>query len=130
VLEDVSDTDVREKEADMDKQKPLKDWTLEETKEYCLRQSSCFTGCRLYVMNRAACVMSKPVSLWDLTEKPRFTEEEVKQAENLFAAFGDGLIGKLSTGGIIFATVPKGAFPSIQNGQHFKLSEILKGVDP
>ena len=63
-------------EANMDK--PLKDWTLEELKFECATHEGCdgchFEGSRFCSQTGAMC----PVE-WDLSEGPRFTQDELSQ---------------------------------------------------
>lgn len=69
-------------EANMDK--PLKDWTLGELKEWCYQyrkahtDKPCEQTCPIY--QRWICCREW-VHEWDLEEKPRWTEQEVERAK-------------------------------------------------
>ena len=74
-------------EANMGKKKPLSDWTLGEVKEHCKEQrdtpARC-TGCKMqkycdqYFGRQGDAAAPK---YWDLTEPPRWTEQEVERAK-------------------------------------------------
>ena len=74
--------EAKEKEANMDK--PLKDWTLGELKEWCYQyrkahtDKPCEQTCPIY--QRWICCREW-VHEWDLEEKPRWTEQEVERAK-------------------------------------------------
>ena len=70
-------------ETNMDK--PLKDWTLEETQEYCDEHECGF--CELF--QRHDCLLNSSPDKWDLSEKPRFTEQEVEVAKAIKLLFPD-----------------------------------------
>lgn len=63
------------KEANMDK--PLKDWTLEEVKECCSKYGTCVSECPFSAKNKLCRMTSNPCD-WDLTDKPRWTQQEVE----------------------------------------------------
>lgn len=62
------------REANMDK--PLKDWTLEEVKEYCTGRD-CYNGCNLAESPGKCKILDVPPCEWDLSENTRWTEQEV-----------------------------------------------------
>lgn len=79
----------KKEEANMDK--PLKDWTLGEAKEYCTsRNGNCADDCIFSKkgIGMVCGIAPKPV-WWTLPEKPRFTEQEVEDAKAIKRMFGD-----------------------------------------
>lgn len=119
----------RLEEANMDK--PLKDWTLGEVKEYCTR-SDCYNGCKLAESPGKCKILDVPPCEWDLGEKPHFTQQEVEDAKAIRRLLRDD--GKLTrsiygipTYGLI--SLKKDAFPSIHPGQSYTLDEIIGGAN-
>ena len=134
------DSKLKDKEeANMDK--PLKDWTLGECQEYCgkkivqaeERGGYCETYCGLY--KRGIC-KNNWCSDWDLAEKPRWTEQEVKRAEAILALWPnatileDGRPYDIRVHGKdrLLTSVPLDLFPSLGPGQSVKLSEICGNI--
>ena len=62
------------KEANLDK--PLKEWTLGELKDYCHRAPHDCIGCKVKG-DRNNCPFDGEPAKWILDEKPRFSEQEV-----------------------------------------------------
>ena len=127
-----------EKEANMDK--PLKDWTLGEAKEYCTsRNGNCADDCIFSKkgIGMVCGIAPKPV-WWTLPEKPRFTEQEVEDAKMLLRIFpehpdsvsraNDGTV-TLAAKGAWRGCLNSDAFPSIRPGQSYTLDEIIGGAD-
>ena len=120
------------KEANMDK--PLKDWTLGEAKEYCTsRNGNCADDCIFSKkgIGMVCGIAPKPV-WWTLPEKPRFTGQEVEDAKTIRRILRDD--GKLTrsihgipTYGCTY--LKKEAFPSIRPGQSYTLDEIIGGAE-
>ncbi len=118
-------------EANMDK--PLKDWTLGEAKEYCTsRNGNCADDCIFSKkgIGMVCGIAPKPV-WWTLPEKPRFTEQEVEDAKAIRRMLRDD--GKLTRSiyGILtygLVSLKKDAFPSIHPGQSYTLDEIIGGA--
>lgn len=120
------------KEANMDK--PLKDWTLEEVKECCSKHGTCVSDCPFSTKNKLCRMTSNP-SDWDLTDKPRFTQQEVEEAKAVRHVFGrDGFIrrtpkiGERSTLAFDHLYINEDLFPSIKPGQSYTLDEIIGGA--
>ena len=123
-------------EADMDK--PLKDWTLGELKEYCgTAVYQCYKGIcpfknicdRITSENQGDYVVPGD---WDLTDHPRFTAQEVEDAKAIRRMLRDD--GKLTRSiyGILtygLVSLKKDAFPSIHPGQSYTLDEIIGGAE-
>ena len=120
------------KEANMDK--PLKDWTLGEAKEYCTsRNGNCADDCIFSKkgIGMVCGIAPKPV-WWTLPEKPRFTQQEVEDAKAVRRVLGHEYRlertpeGTISFGGLILSTQ---LFPSIQPGQSYALDDIIGGAE-
>ena len=121
-------------EANMDK--PLKDWTLGEAKEYCTsRNGNCADDCIFSKkgIGMVCGIAPKPV-WWTLPEKPRFTEQEVERAKNLLDVVGPAELRKVADmvtmkvdGKIIY--LRKDVFPSLKNEMAVTLDEIIGGAD-
>lgn len=130
----VVESDQVKKEANMDK--PLKDWTLGEAKEYCTsRNGNCADDCIFSKkgIGMVCGIAPKPV-WWTLPEKPRFTEQEVKRAKNLLDVVGPAELKKVADmvtmkvdGEIIY--LRKDAFPSLKNEMAVTLDEIIGGAE-
>lgn len=121
------------KEANMDK--PLKDWTLGEVKEYCTG-SDCYNGCKLVESPGKCKILDVPPCEWDLGEKPRFTQQEVEDAQAIRRVFGrDGFIKRKSNSGersmllFDYLYINPNLFPSIKPGQNYTLDEIIGGAN-
>ena len=141
---------VQSEEANMDK--PLKDWTLGELKEYC--------GTAVYQCHKGICPFKNICDRitsenqgdhvvpgdWDLTDHPRFTEQEVEDAKTIKRMFGadnfthihkdedgwpemmdgpgeDGNVGWCAIG------MEEGMFPSLRPNETVTLDEIIGGAD-
>ena len=125
---------VHSEEANMDK--PLKDWTLWEAKEYCTsRNGNCADDCIFSKkgIGMVCGIAPKPV-WWTLPEKPRFTQQEVEMAKNLLDVVGPAELRKVADmvtmkvdGKIIY--LRKDAFPSLKNELAVTLEEIIGGAE-
>lgn len=120
--------------------KPLKDWTLVECKQWCYKHGSeCPEKCPIEDFCKQ--LQHEPAK-WDLDEKPRFTEQEVEDAKAIKRMFGDdnfthihkdedGLC-KMMDGpgddpnvGWCAIGMEEGMFPSIRPGETVTLDEII-----
>lgn len=119
-------------EANMDK--PLKDWTLGEAKEYCTsRNGNCADDCIFSKkgIGMVCGIAPKPV-WWTLPEKPRFTEQEVERAKAIKVLFPCAIavvkapFGSVAVSGASLMLSTE-YFPSIQPGQSYTLDEIIGG---
>ena len=123
-------------EANMDK--PLKDWTLWEAKEYCTsRNGNCADDCIFSKkgIGMVCGIAPKPV-WWTLPEKPRFTQQEVEVAKAIKLLFPD-VVKVCRLSGVVKAECENGSgecmivaelLPSIQNHQSYTLDEIIGGA--
>ena len=123
-------------ETNMDK--PLKEWTLGEAKEYCTsRNGNCADDCIFSKkgVGMVCGIAPKPV-WWTLPEKPRFTEREVEDAKTILKVFGrKGTIkryhfcGDPSTLTFDNLYINQYLFPSIKPDQEYTLDEIIGGAE-
>ena len=128
---------VHSEEANMDK--PLKDWTLGEAKEYCTsRNGNCADDCIFSKkgIGMVCGIAPKPV-WWTLPEKPRFTQQEVEVAKAIKLLFPD-VVKVCRLSGVVKAECENGSgecmigaelLPSIQNHQSYTLDEIIGGAE-
>lgn len=127
--EDKCDQSQKE-EANMDK--PLKDWTLGEIKKLCYDLGKDCDGCPFSAPDY--CKVNGQPRDWDLSEKPRWTEQEVERAKNLLEVVGPAELRKVADmvtmkveGKIIY--LRKDAFPSLKNEMVVTLDEIINSVN-
>ena len=124
-------------EANMDK--PLRDWTLGEAKEYCTsRNGNCADDCIFSKkgIGMVCGIAPKPV-WWTLPEKPRFTQQEVERAKAIKVIYptayqleeADPLIRVWDKEGKLLAHVDVNLFLSFQSGQSYTLDEIIGGAE-
>ena len=128
--------EIKQEEANMDK--PLKDWTLGEAKEYCTsRNGNCADDCIFSKkgIGMVCGIAPKPV-WWTLPEKPRFTQQEVEDAKTILKVFGrKGIIkryhfcGDPSTLTFDNLYINQYLFPSIKPDQEYTLDEIIGGAE-
>ena len=108
--------------------KPLKDWTLGECKQWCYKHDG---GCPEKCPIKDFCIqLQHEPAKWDLDEKPRFTQQEVEDAKTLYRLFGNYSVAEFGArhcfGGL---RIKENAFPSIQIGQSYTLDEIIGGAE-
>ena len=124
-------------EANMDK--PLKDWTLGEAKEYCTsRNGNCADDCIFSKkgIGMVCGIAPKPV-WWTLPEKPSFTEQEVEAAKAIKTLFPcavsvkrlDLSIRVQDRDEILIVQLSNSMFHSIQIGEIYTLDEIIGGAE-
>lgn len=129
----------KKEEANMDK--PLKDWTLRELKAWCYQygsthtESPCEQTCPMY--HRGIC-SREWVHEWDLSDKPRFTEQEAEAAKAVKVLFpctthliqfqpNEPVSAK--AGDAFVVNLNSVLFPSIQPGKPYTLDEIIGGAE-
>lgn len=117
----------------MDKMdKSLSDWTLGEARELCAGRSYC-KGCP---MAGAVCSIEKVVcpQEWDLTDKPRFTEEEVVFLRYIESVFPGSNVKKIADSALVIEAdmgkwaLPAELLPSLRPGQPVCLEDVLGEV--
>lgn len=124
-------------EANMEK--PLKDWTLGELKEWCYQyrkahtDKPCEQTCPIY--QRWICCREW-VHEWDLEEKPCWTEQEVERAKAIKLIYPNAEKLELIPCAIrvytdigAIAYLHTDLFPSMKNGQISTLDEIIGGAE-
>ena len=125
-------------EAKKNMDKPLKDWTLGECKQWCYKHGSeCPEKCPIEDFCKQ--LQHEPAK-WDLDEKPRFTEQEVEDAKTIkriFDCAGDIIVERhrdyklrlIKNGGVLGVFLNTKLFDSIQPGQAYTLDEIIGGAE-
>jgi hypothetical protein len=115
--------------------KPLKDWTLGEVSAYC--ENTACKDCALCTPRGPgiSCDLTNDGPKdWDLTERPRFTEQEVEDAKVLMRTHSewlqvvyrgkDGGLWLKAEDGKGFIPIATTMFPSIGNCKTVSLKEI------
>ena len=131
----------KKEEASMDK--PLKDWTLGEAKEYCTsRNGNCADDCIFSKegIGMVCGIAPKPV-WWTLPEKPRFTEQEVERAKAIQVMWPEakevrvrnGAQGEIEyrvcTGCAVLGVLYGDVFPTMKRLKEYTLDEIIGGAE-
>lgn len=120
-------------------EKPLKDWTLGEAKEYCTsRNGNCADDCIFSKkgIGMVCGIAPKPV-WWTLPEKPRFTQQEAERAKAIRVIYptayrleeADPLIRVWDKEGKLLAHVDVNLFLSLNPEQSYTLDEIIGGAE-
>ena len=130
---------VQSEEANMDK--PLKDWTLGEAKEYCTsRNGNCADDCIFSKkgIGMVCGIAPKPV-WWTLPEKPRFTQQEVELFRAIQVLYPKAeYVERIKDSGVIILSnntcgwitdIDKDLFPALRPGESVKLDEIIGGTE-
>lgn len=121
------------KEADMDK--PLKDWTLGEVEKLCYDLGKDCDGCPFEYVDY--CKVNGQPRDWDLSEKPRFTQQEVERAKAIRLIYptsyrleeADPLIRVWDKEGELIAHVDVNLFLSFRPGESVTLDEIINSAN-
>ena len=121
-------------EANMDK--PLKDWTLGEIKNYC-EKHDCTKDCPCSASNGECKINRVNPCEWDLEENPRFTEQEVEAAKAIKTLFPcavsvkrlDLSIRVQDRDEVLIVQLSNSMFHSIQIGEIYTLDEIIGGTE-
>ena len=125
--------EIKQKEANMDK--PLKDWTLGELKDYCYRAPHDCIGCKVKG-GRNNCPFDGEPAKWDLTERTRFTQQEVEAAKAIKTLFPcavsvkrlDLSIRVQDRDEVLIVQLSNSLFRSIQLGETYTLDEVIGGA--
>ena len=115
--------------------KPLKDWTLGEIKRKCETHPHHCAGCPVYRSPGGCRLCISAPNMWDLSEPPRWTEQDMKDAKTLkrliaCACFlrrdGDGP-PKLYDEDGRFISVLRDCFAALPSETKATLDEIIGG---
>ena len=128
------------KEADMEKRKPHKDWTLGEVQRYCAaRNGNCSDDCAFSRKGVGfVCKVALKPRDWGLSTPPRFTEEEVADARaivkllpypELTLCRENGGSLWLESTAMSYLHLSGNAFPSILPGTSVSLKEIASETE-
>lgn len=116
--------------------KPLKDWTLGECMGECSKLTYRGLTCEQCPLDK---ICGNAVDEWDLSEKPRWTEQEVERAKAIKVLFPE--INAIKYDGawtqcleIVDGTyfqrevITRHLFPSVEKGQVYTFDEIIGGA--
>lgn len=131
------------KEANMDKL--LKDWTLGEVKAECEKHTAHCVGCPLWTDAAGcrldtSCYRDNDPKTWDLSEPPRWTEQDKEDARKIKAMLPAGValeMVRLEPGTLrlvivdelSFVSLNKNLLPSLKPGERATLDEIIGGTN-
>ena len=115
--------------------KPLKDWTLGEVKIYCEKTKAC-KGCPCSNEDGTCKINRVTPCNWDLSERPRWTEQEVERVKAIKLLYKDAnkiqecdpVAKILNNYDSVIAQVDTGMFPSLRPGETATLDEIIGGA--
>ena len=115
--------------------KPLKDWTLGECMGECSKLTHRGLTCEQCPLDK---ICGNAVDEWDLSDKPRWTEQDKEDARMVIRVFNGYQIGvrrddsdqiaTIAKEGYPATTVNGAMFPSLRPGQSVLLSEIIGGA--
>jgi hypothetical protein len=114
--------------------KPLKDWTLGEVKAHCKTTIGC-VGCQFRGISNVGCALNSGIpSCWGLTDKPRFTSEEIENAKAIMRLMPSYDMVMRDLYGIRLTNASRqlafplldDAFPSVAEGEKVMLVEIAR----
>lgn len=117
--------------------KPLGEWTLAELKEYCwTRGDECEEGdcaCVNCPFGGDYCKVGVPPHEWDLSEQPRWAEQEIEDAKFIMRLLPNCthiLRDNIDTSAIILRgtgiIINTDIFPSLKPGEKVALREIAE----
>ena len=121
--------------------KPLSEWTLEEVKAECEKHKFCKAECTAYRLEgERLCRIRCAPATWDLTEPPRWTEQDKEDARKIKAMLPAGValeMVRLETGTLrlaivdelSFVSLNKNLLPSLKPGERATLDEIIGGTN-
>lgn len=116
--------------------KPLKDWTLGEIKQYCTEKGKYCGDCP-FLYDGTRCKLNSTPEIWPLESKPRWTEREVEDAKYTKRILGVDVVNRNKYGGGLVAGRSDGSvsivinrelFPSLRPGGSVTLDEIIGGA--
>lgn len=134
--------------ARMDKEdnmnKPLSEWTLGEVKAECEKHTAHCVGCPLWTDAAGcrldtSCYRDNDPKKWDLSEPPRWTEQDREDAKMIKRVFNGVQIGVARDNLAQLRTIAKVGFPSeyinsdmfplLNPGESATLDEIIGGAE-
>lgn len=135
--------------ARMDKEdnmnKPLSEWTLGEVKAECEKHTAHCVGCPLWTDAAGcrldtSCYRDNDPKIWDLSEPPRWTEQDKEDARKIKAMLPAGValeMVRLEPGTLrlvivdelSFVSLNKNLLPSLKPGERATLDEIIGGTN-
>ena len=115
--------------------KPLSKWTLGEAQKYCE-----YVGCTSCKIGNGHCPINGRPNIWDLSEPPRWTEDEIEFARIFQAAcknkifferLNDSQIPMWAEEGLgLYSNIlPYKLLPSLKEGERVTASEIIGGAE-
>ena len=119
--------------------KPLKDWTLGEISTYCKNHKEKVGVCGSCDLqpNLGWCPFNSSPADWELSDKPRWTEQEVEDARAVKrlleadlvsrAAYGNGLVA-IKSDWSVSIVLSRDCFPSLRPGETVTLDDIIGGA--
>ena len=124
--------------------KPLKDWTLGEVKAECEKHTAHCVGCPLWTDAAGcrldtSCYRDNDPKEWDLSEPPKWTEQDKEDAKMIRRVFNGVQIGVARDTLAQLRTIAKDGFPSeyincdmfpsLKPGERATLDEIIGGAE-
>ena len=117
--------------------KPLKDWTLGEIKRKCETHPYHCAGCPVYRSPGGCRLRISAPNMWDLSEPPRWTEQDKEDAKMIRRVFNGVQIGIARDTPAQLRTIAKDGYPSeyinsdmfplLKPGESAMLDEIIGG---
>lgn len=121
----------------MNTNKPLSEWTLAEVKAECEKHEFCKAECPVYRLEgERLCRVRYSPTTWDLSEPPRWTEQEVERVKAIklihpnaksITKYAHNTL--LSNEKGIFAALSNSLFPSLELYASIALDEIIGGAE-
>ena len=126
--------------------KPLSEWALGEVKAECEKHTAHCVGCPLWTDAAGcrldtSCYRDNDPKEWDLSEPPRWTDDEIEFAKMFKAACKNKIFFERLSGSQMLlwreegldptpnAVLPYKLLPSLKEGERATLDEIIGGGD-